>query len=141
MNREVYTLDDLADLFCDFVVEVQLADGPEVYLRFPPVEEYAAKYSAKTQLDTHLADKFGGDYQPQSLAFANLCKRTIGNLLANPQFWRVTTVAHHVSAWCLRQKQYGKIKCRKRGREPFTMICESHDTAGRFFDDLARVCE
>lgn len=139
--REAYAIDDLADLFGDYAVEVQLTDGPDVYLQMPPVEEYAARYSAKTCADTHLAEKFGTGYQPQSLAFAHMTKARIADLLATPQFWRVTTVAHVVGAWARRQAQYGPIKCRKEGGQPFTMIFESIDTARRFFEDLTRACE
>lgn len=141
MQREARTLDDLADLFSDYAVVVQLTDGPEVYLKFPKAEDYAAKHSAKVSVDTHLADRLGTDYQPQGLAFAHASKSVIAGLLASPEFWRQTTVAMVVDNWRHRQQEYGKIKARKRAKEPFTLIFESHDLARRFFADLARVCE
>lgn len=141
MQREAHTLDDLADLFADYAVVVQLTDGPEVYLQFPKAEGYAAKYRARVRVDTHLADKFGTDYQPQDLAFAHVTKSVLADLLASPEFWRQTTVAMVVDNWRHRQKEYGKIKGRKRANEPFTLIFESNDSARRFFMDLARVCE
>jgi len=115
-------LDILVELFRDFYVEVYLTDGPEIYLKFPSVEEYAAKYSAH----------FFPQTKPSKKAVES--KNRIANLLSSSEFWRKTTVAHWVGGWALEQKE--KVKTRKRRDEPFTIIFESHETAKEFYEDL-----
>lgn len=139
MHRQVKTLNDMLDLFSDYHVTVQLTDSEEVHITFPKINEYPAKYSAKTNLDTHLADRFNdGIYQPQSLAFSHKAKSAISALVSNPEFWRQTTVADQLGVWAFQQKDYGRVKAKKRANQPLMLVFKSHILARQFYQNLEK---
>lgn len=138
--RYAHTIKDLVELLADYAVSVQLADTNELLFLFPPMEDYNAKYIVKTEVDTHLAERFNdGIYQPQSLAFSHLAKRTISSLLGSPEFWRKTTVADQVGNFARYQNthgNYGTIKVRKRANQPLTAMFSMEGMAEKLFKDL-----
>ena len=130
------TTKDVNDLFADYEVEMQLTDGPDIYIQFPSTQEEKEieKLSAGYPFDnfSHLSDE-------NPVKFTRQTDYTIRTLLGNPRFTRLTTVAQQLGSFAMVNTDFGKIKIRKKANEPLTMIFEEHKLAKQFFHKIRKI--
>lgn len=130
-NRIARTIQDVAELLSDYDVQILLVEGAAIEFHFPVSKEDAEKIklTSKYILSYYNPDQVRDEYRKVSLTV----RGTIRSLVANPQFWRCTTVADQLGRFSLTNKDFGNLKVRKRKDEPLTLFFETPKQAKRFF--------
>ena len=140
--RVARTLQDVAELLCDYEVEIQLRDDCKIdfVFSFNQKEKDFENYTKENGPDR--TDNFSHIPEKDPIHFRRKTIYTIRNLVSSPRFWRLTTVANQLGLFALSYKNrketaYGSIQVRKnRHDKNLCMIFENMEFALLFIKNL-----
>jgi hypothetical protein len=136
------SIESFAKLLQAFDVTLLLTDAATIECDFPisPDEQRGideANHRASANMATAEAT---AAQQPgaEDIRGKRIIRATIRSLVDNPRFMRLTTFAHyaHIFTFHAAKYSYGRIRTRKKNRQPFTFVFESQAAAERFFSDV-----
>ena len=141
--RVAKTVEDVAELFGDYQILLQLTDGPELYVQFPVTEEEEKHREHEIECQKYRDAMYPTNGTPDTNPrwMRNATIKTVRSLVGSPRFCRLTTTADQLARFALANNknpdtEYGQIKVSKKAGMPLTMIFENTTFARRFFADI-----
>ena len=139
-NKNVKTIEDVADLLADFNVTILLMDDCRIEFLFSKTEK---EKRAIQDIQNNRFDDFSHIPKNDPIHLKRKTRYFIQGIVENPRFWRLTTVAEQLTRFKLnnnkqKNKPYGSIQTRKKAKENFCIVFENMNFAKKFLKDLKK---